>query len=204
MTTRSSLALVTVLSAMAPASLAAKDKDGPAVLEASSPWNVNFGQETCRLARLFGEGENRHMIFFEQWGPASQFYFSAAGPEFKRFRGGNETKWRAFDSHEAKPTKPFKGTAKPFGPALIYSNVDLEHGQEYLDRDVRKQNKKAAKASAEEQAIASLPSLDTAFATKAKFIALRQGKREVVLKTGPLDEAFKVLNDLQKRTLHDV
>ncbi len=173
-----------------PAIVTAKDKGSqPLVVEPSGQWNVDYGKETCRLARIFGEGENRHAIFFEQWGPDSGFSFTAAGPGFKRFRSGKVTEWRVFDGHEPRDTQPMIGDLGSIGPALIYSSLSLEEGHEIYDP------KKRADPDAERDNAPPIPALDTEFASKASFISLKQGKREVILNTGPLDDAFKVLND---------
>ena len=64
----------------------ADDKNAPAVLEPSTYWNVDFGEEKCRLARAFGDAENRHLLFIEQGGPSSSFGMIAVGDAFERFR----------------------------------------------------------------------------------------------------------------------
>lgn len=173
---------------LVPQIAAAKDAQ-PLVVEPSSQWNVDYGKETCRLARIFGEGENRHAIFFEQWGPDVGFSFTAAGPGFDRFKGDKDTQWRVFDGHEPRDTQPMKGDLGSVGPALIYASLNLEKGHDYFD------SKKDEKLAEEERAPEPLPALDIEFANKATFIAVKQGKHEVILNTGSLGEPFKVLND---------
>ncbi len=181
--------------AAVPTIVAAKDKGSqPLVVEPSGSWNVDYGKETCRLARIFGEGENRHAIFFEQWGPDSGFSFTAAGPGFKRFKGGRTTEWRVFEGHEPRETQPMTGDLNSIGPALIYSGLSLEEGQEDHDPTKRGELKEKDEQKQDKER-KPMPALDIEFASKAKFIALKQGKREVLLNTGPLDEAFAVLND---------
>ena len=170
---------------------AAQDKNKPLVIEPSSPWNVDYGKETCRLARVFGEGENRYAIFFTQWGPSSSFSFTAGGPGFKRFQGGKVTLFRTFDEQEPKRTTPLKGNLDKIGPALIYSSMNLETAQEKLEE----QALLAAALASTDTTVPSLPKLDTEFAAKTSYIAFKQRKREVILNAGPMGEAFKVLND---------
>lgn len=58
----------------------------PFVLKSGGPWNVDFAAESCRLARVFGEGENKHYLAFTQYWPGEATGLTIAGPAFKRFR----------------------------------------------------------------------------------------------------------------------
>ena len=107
-----------------------------------------------------------------------------SGPGFRRFRYGPKTKVHSFDGQEPLKTEPYDGETKEFGNALIYRNLNLELGEGLSD-------KKAASAT---QTISSRPFLDTDFADKVQYLNFQQGKRSVRLKTGPLGDAFKVLN----------
>ena len=55
---RAAFALAAIATVTSPAAAAAD----PVVLKPSSPWNVDFAETKCRLARLFGEGDDRHLL----------------------------------------------------------------------------------------------------------------------------------------------
>ena len=55
-------------------------------LTPSTDWNIDFGEESCRLARVFGEGDDKHLLFIEQSGPSENFSLTLAGPRLKRFK----------------------------------------------------------------------------------------------------------------------
>lgn len=187
----SNTALITIAIALATAPQTVSAKDGPVVIEPATPWNIDYGKETCRLARVFGEGENRHAVFFTQWGPGDTFSFTVGGNAFKRYQGGKRTLLRIFDGQEAKRTKPLKGNLNDVGPALIYTSLNLETGQEKSEKQAL-----MTKALAYlDTNVPSLPKLDTEFAAKASYIALKQSGHEVMLNTGPLDIAFEALNN---------
>jgi hypothetical protein len=59
-------AAVLALAALSTALAAMPAQAEPVVLKPSSPWNVDFGEDKCRLSRLFGEGENQHYLAFQQ------------------------------------------------------------------------------------------------------------------------------------------
>ena len=49
------------------------------VLAPSSPWQLDYAEERCRLARLFGEEENKTIFWIDQTGPSSTFSWLVAG-----------------------------------------------------------------------------------------------------------------------------
>lgn len=146
----------------------------------NSPWNVNFGEESCRLGRLFGEGEDRHALFLEQFYPAASASMTAAGPGFRRFRSRARTRLRLFEAEEGRNGNPFSGEVEGVGDAMIYSSLSFDGGPpEGEDAESDK---------------AGLPQLDAEWAKRIEFVSLKQGGKEVRLLTGPLGEAFEVLN----------
>lgn len=147
------------------------------VLAPSSQWNVNFGETNCRLSRFFGEGEDQHILFFEQYRPSAQLGMTLAGASMKRFRSRVRTSVQVNDAQEPQRTEPYKGDVPDIGPALVYSSLSLN-----------------ANAPEDDDTSDQLPQLDTQFADSVQFVSLTQGKRTVRLDTGPLGEAFGVLN----------
>ncbi|MEO0872695.1 MAG: hypothetical protein AAFY19_12180, partial [Pseudomonadota bacterium] len=148
------------------------------VLSPSSQWNVNFGETNCRLARFFGEGEDRHLLFFEQYRPSASLGMTLAGASLKRFRSRARTSVQVNDAQEPLRTEPYKGDVPEIGPAIIHSSLSLSGGSQDDDDQTAKQ----------------LPQLDTQFADTVQYVSLKQGSRTVRVDTGPLGAAFDVLN----------
>lgn len=153
---------------------------GTVAVAPSTQWNVNFGEESCRLGRLFGEGEERHARFLEQFYPAVSVSLTAAGPGFRRFRSRARTRLRFSEAEEGRVDNPFTGEVEGVGDAVIYSDLRLD-GQPSDESD-------------QERDTASLPQLDAEWAKGIEFVSLKQGSSEVRLRTGPLGEVFEVLN----------
>ncbi|MEE4318084.1 MAG: energy transducer TonB [Erythrobacter sp.] len=151
----------------------------------SSPWNVDFADEKCRLARLFGEGENRHLVFIEQYWPSSEFGLTAAGPAFERFRSRQPAELGFYDG-ERQRTEPFTGTVEGFGSAVIYSSAALPTAEAAAEADGGEED--------DDGATTRFAQLDTAQAARARYLSLKQRGDEIRLQTGPLEEAFAVLN----------
>ncbi len=129
----------------------------PLVLGPSSPWNVDYAPDSCRLVRLFGEGEDQHYLAFQQYSPSKVFGLTVAGPGFKKFRSLEKTMINFHEAQaEEEPVQPEGEPPKAPGPGV--------------------------------------PALDLAQGKQVQFVTLRQGKHEVRLDTGRLDQAFAVLN----------
>lgn len=177
---RRTLSNPAILSALLTGALAASPASAEVVgIAPSSTWNVDFAENKCRLARLFGEGENQHLVFFEQYWPGETFGLTVAGPSYERFRSRQSTELGFFDGQERQRTEPFTGTVADFGTGVIYSSASLTEESD---------------DNADDDATTQIAQLDTALAAKVEYVALKQRGDEIRLLTGPLAEAFAVLN----------
>jgi TonB family protein len=167
---------ILALSAL-PALIAAPVQAEIVMIPPSSPWNVDFGENKCRLARFFGEGEDRHLAFFEQYWPDESFGLTVAGPQFKRFRSRASTQLRFADEQPLQDTNPFTGTIGEYGSGVVYSSASLVAKDEEADESAMR-----------------FEQLDLPSAKGAAYVGLKQRGDEIRLMTGPLDEAFAVLN----------
>lgn len=185
---RRTLSTATALPALVAAVLTASPASAEVVaISPSSAWNVDFAENKCRLARLFGEGENRHLVFFEQYWPGEAFGLTVAGPSYDRFRSRQRTALGFFDGQERQRTEPFTGTVADFGTGVIYSSARLAAGD----------------SEGADAATTQLAQLDTQLAAKVEYVALKQRGDEIRLSTGPLDEAFAVLNQCSAQLITD-
>lgn len=175
---RNVLALAALATSLTPVPALSAD---PVVLKPSSPWNVDFAADQCRLTRLFGEGENQHYLAFQQYSPGDRAGLTVAGPAFKRFRSLERTMVRFFDTQEPLRTEPFAGTVETYGTGVIYSSIGF-------DEDEPEPNQPDIPTTS------GLTQMDLALGKQMQFVELRQGGRQVRLDTGPLDAAFDVLN----------
>lgn len=68
-------------------SVCAKDRDEDALqLAPSSDWNLNYADDSCRIARSFGEGDKKVIFYIEKYEPGDVFAMLAAGEPFKTRR----------------------------------------------------------------------------------------------------------------------
>lgn len=50
-------------------------------LQPISAWNLDYGEDSCRLTRIFGSEETTHILAIEQFSPSRGFRIIVAGPE---------------------------------------------------------------------------------------------------------------------------
>lgn len=153
----------------------------PVVLEPSSKWEVDFGADRCRLLRTFGEGENEHFFAMQQFWPAKVAGLTVAGPSYRKFRSLARTEVRFSETQEPLRATPFTGTIEGYGPGVIFSALSLDEGEPPANEP-------------DEPSDLQFRQLDPELGKQAQFLDVRQGAQQVRLKTGPMGEAFKVLN----------
>lgn len=162
----------------------------PVVLKPASPWNVDFATDRCRMQRLFGEGENQHLLSIEQFWPSNEAGVSVAGPAFKRFRSLQRTQVRVSDTREPIRSTAFTGDIAGYGAAVIFSTLRFDRNEGEYDEGYQ-------------QPFGKTGQMDLALGKEAQFIELRQAGRAVRLETGRLDAAFDVLNQCTRDLLRD-
>lgn len=170
-------ALALPLAAVSIVSLASPLAAATTELKANGPWNVHFADEKCVLSGVFGEDAKPHLLAFQQYWPSTAAGVTVAGPAFGKFENGQPTTLTFFDGQQPIEGKPFTGKVEDLGPAVVYTSVSL-----------------ATREQGPRQRTRALPDLDTAFGQQIRYVAVKQGSREVKLATGPLKSAFEVLN----------
>lgn len=157
----------------------AKEPDS-ITLTPATQWYLEYAENKCRLTRAFGEGEDRHLIFFEQSGPDDDFGLTAAGPAFDKFRAGRETVLQFGLGQEAAGQQLFIGTVDTIGAALIYASASLDESVDAQEGD--------------DQSLVELAHVDTDRAASIDSVSFSQKKRKVVVRTGNLEAPMKALN----------
>lgn len=76
----SSLALIFAI-ALSPSGVQAAPE--PLKLAPASQWWVDYADERCRLAREFGDGTTKTIVFFDKYGPGEKFRLVVAGAPVK-------------------------------------------------------------------------------------------------------------------------
>ena len=89
------------------------------VLAPSGPWQLNADEEKCRIVQDYGEGDNRHVLYFEQYEPSGFFVWLAAGPSVAQFREGRDIEYK-FGPNGEEGTAGFGEVIfGSYGPAVL-------------------------------------------------------------------------------------
>jgi len=162
-----------------PADLAAQEK--AARLLPASPWNVNYAENKCRLSRVFGSEQDRHLLFFQQAAPTPDFEMTVAGPRVGRFANSRRL-YLGLENDEAldRDNRHYPGDIPQIGAAAIYPSVVID--------DFTEANRNF------DGVYPISGGVDVKEAATIERIVFRRGGRVLSFETGNLEEAVKALN----------
>lgn len=163
------------------------------VLEPSSPWHLDYGADKCRLARTFGEGEQKTILFLDQYQPSSSFTWTIAGPPVEAVDSANRYTSQFGPGLTAKIIKGFPGPTlgklEGYGAAIIQSGHRGDDEGESGD--------------VEESAI-SLPHLAAEEGGQIEWLEIRRGRHHSLrLLTGNMRAPFDAMNKCMADLLAD-
>ena len=94
----------------------------PVILAPSTPWTLDYATDHCRLARTFGEGEQKVALLIDRAGPMPVYRFTVAGAPM---RSRDRASWPLRLRPDGDPMEQgaFKGELGDFGDAVIFSAV---------------------------------------------------------------------------------
>lgn len=156
-----------------PDALAAQE--GAVRLGPVQSWNIDFGENRCRLTRVFGSQEDPHLVMFEQAAPGSSFGLTLAGSKIADFRSAGKVDLGLERDEPVETVDRFsKGEVAELGPALIFGNIGIG----------------TARPVGPLRAVG----LDLDEAGTIDRVVLRRGKVVLSFETGNLREAMAALN----------
>lgn len=107
-----------------------------AVLEPNSSWNLNYADESCRLMRIFGEGDDVTAFYIERYGPGDEFAMLVAGKPVRKIAANDSPHDYnlQFGPYEAPRERTATlGDLGKYKPALIMTGTTFAD-DENLDR----------------------------------------------------------------------
>ena len=166
-------------------------------LKPSSPWLVDYAEDSCRLARTFGEGDQKVTLFLDQFQPDAGIHIILGGDLMKVNRDLLELdlKFR-FGPQELEQ----EGIART-GTMGKLSALIVDGGQRVapLSDDERSTRDAMIKAGGRFNS----PSVSAAREAAVKFLEIKGMARDVVLETGPMDKSLGVLRECTWDTVAD-
>lgn len=153
----------------------------PLRLAPSSKWHVNYADDSCRLARSFGTGEEAVVLTLDRFQPGPMVYLTLAGKPVE-VRGVTRTMMLQFGPDEPKRERSFStGNLKDRTPAVIVdrSLLLVDGGPEWEAAQTRTQPS--------DERGTKLPNIDPARYAAVTYLAIDiRGKQSLVLETGPM------------------
>lgn len=166
----------------------AKEALEPIRLAPSSNWHVNFADDSCRLARFFGEGEQKTLFYMERYEPGDAFNMVVAGKPLKRSRYREKITIR-FGDGISEDERPYTiGSVGEHDPAIILSGLRFD--MKPLPEDDDNENGEGEQPDVFGQEIPE--SVEAAVTTIE--LAYKKGAR-VILETGSLGEPMKIMRN---------
>lgn len=158
----------------------------------SSPWNLDFGADRCRLTRLFGPEDDRHLVFFDQAAPGRAFGLTIAGSSVARYSTANRLYIGLQEDVPMLRLERYNaGEVNGVGPAIILASVAMAKPDETSQQRLYTGEREGASDSAP---IPTTAGIDVDEAAKVERIVLKRGGRVLSFETGNLGEAMAALN----------
>lgn len=155
-------------------------------LQPTGKWVVEYAADTCRLAREFGEGNQRVTVIFEQFVPGDIFNLTFVGRSI--VTGASKAAIR-FGPHEMIDTE------NPVTPATVGSTPAILLGGFQRLAPTTEAENQAAKAAARNDEPYDYPPIGTARERAATFLELsRILPFDLVFETGPMDQPLEALH----------
>lgn len=200
------LSSILACAAMAPLLVAA---DEPVRLQPSSPWVVDYAENSCRLERTFGAGADETTLILESVGPGS-VTMTAVGRPLKAYAGAKV-------ATEILPVGigPFQGTAQQstkFQPAVMWTFIPViafdPHRPPKLLSELTEEltQPRATRPPPIDlaQRSAALAARQAMLAKATSLEVAPQGHTPVIFETGPLDAPVKAFDQCDRDLIRDV
>ncbi|MEO1968966.1 MAG: energy transducer TonB [Sphingomonadaceae bacterium] len=174
-------------------SAAAASNDVPIVLQPSSPWDINYGKNSCRLSRIFGSGEDSTAFYLEKYDIGSMFTVLMAGKTLKHFaRPDSIIRF----SNGGGALELTAGQFGSYGPSVVAIDGTLNPDELTHNKHEKTYSTSgdAQYTSTGEGEAADRWSLTPAQMQSITWIEISHGKNSLRLNTGPIDKPIAALD----------
>lgn len=166
----------------------AKDRE-PIVLSPAGPWQLDMAEHKCRIARLFGEGDQETVFYLEQWDPSRSAYWNVAGPPLEKYKAWRDTRFAFGPAGDEDEFEFVPSTLGDYGAAIGRSSTIVAHEQPHPDEEERDYVTDPR----------GLQALDSEGATDIETLTLSQKARsDVVLELGSMAAPLSAMNTCMK------
>jgi hypothetical protein len=177
----------------------------PIRLLASSPWDLDYAENSCRLLRTFGEGTSKVLLLIESAVPGQMDMLVVGNP----IKTGGDTVAARFvpagvETFDGEVTQ----AASNRTPGILWSSVRMLPDQTYdrLQKEMKKREHNTGKRPppldlAEE---AERKAERQAFATRSTQLEIQTSKKKpLILETGSMGEPIRLFDKCSRDSLKD-
>jgi TonB family protein len=169
----------------------------PIHLEPSTPWVVDYADDSCRLARTFGAGDEKVTLFLDQFQPEAGFYLILGGEPVRVRRDVLDVKVKfRFGPNELEQEDNANTGTLDSDPALLLTSSHRLAPLSDAEKEVRDADIKAGSRY-------KLPDISLAREAAVKYLQITGTPKEIILETGPMDKALGVLGECAWDTVSD-
>ena len=116
-------------------------------LAPSSKWAISFDDEGCRLARIFGEGDDQTtMVMIRSRPGSSGDHMVIAGRPVGNIQERHGVEVGFGPGTDINETRPYRGSLGEIEPALIFSSVSIRPERKASQSDQSKEDQAALRA----------------------------------------------------------
>lgn len=102
------------------------EREGTIKLNPAGPWNVDYGDNKCRLQRVFESNGERHALIIEQNSPEQGFGLMISGSELNPFKRVKSFDLGLRTDLSLAPRERFRiGNIEGYGTAIIMSSISI-------------------------------------------------------------------------------
>ncbi|MBX7536507.1 energy transducer TonB [Qipengyuania sp. GH1] len=163
-------------------------EDEAQVLKPVGPWQLDMGENKCRIARVFGEDDQQTLFYLEQWDPSVAAHWTIAGPPVEKYKSWRDTRATFGPGGDEGEFQFQESTLGDWGNAISGFTT------------VAASDRPEEEAEGEERDYAAhprgLPALDAEGGAKIETVSLSQRNRStVVLELGGMQGVLEAMNN---------
>ena len=158
-------------------------------LAPSSQWVVNWAEQSCSLARVFGDGDRKVTVFFDQFEPGDDFSLTMVGKSIGEVAGSPVGATLQFGPSEAQDDVTAVGATTKDSPALILQGTQRLAPPTEAEKTARKKYRGDGRQY-------ELAPVGPARERAVTWLRLNKVLRyDLQLETGPMDAPLAALRD---------
>ena len=159
-------------------------------LKPSSKWNVQYADDSCRLARIFGEGDEQVLLFMDRYSPGDSFRLTLSGKPMETKATDRPLKVQFGPSEKEQKLEFYTGDLNKDTPSIIIkSRISMAPLTEEQWKLL------AANAKSKSPIVMPVPRIDPARISAITYISVGQPLRATyILETGSMGKPMAALS----------